>query len=332
MSVASTLNASYNSDIVKKFADAPLQTLEPYHDSIRYASVIQEFKSLGYSYSQLGTWYEASNQAPLADHNFQPEGQLTVLGHTFTLNNFSKDQLTENVFWQFVKSGFNLGSFKVLTYSGISEKDATLYKIDQLKQIAAQPAGGKLIFAHILVPHDPYYFNADGSLSTTSDSNNIGEPIKDKYIGQVQFVNSQMTDLVSQIRKNSNNQAVIVMQADEGPYPMQLNGQNFNSSAVGDELDYGDMTKWSTEDLQMKFGVLAAYDVPDAKASDLPVAGNSVNIFRLILNSYFSANLPYLPECSYAFTGGRTQSFVYKDITARLTGKANPACPADSKF
>ena len=332
MSIASTLNANYDGDMVKKFAGSSTQILQPYEDSIRYSSVIQKFKSLGYTYDQLGTWFEASNQAPLADHNYQPEGQLTVLGQTGILNNFSKNKLTQSAYWQFVKYGISFGNHKLISYSSISETGATNYKLKQLKSITSQPAGGKLVFAHLLVPHDPYYFNADGSLSTTPGTDNTGEPIKNKYLGQVQFINSQMKTLVDEIKKNSNNQAVIIIQADEGPYPSQLNAQNFDSVAVGDELDNGDMTKWSDADLQMKYGVLAAYDIPAVNKADLAAGGNSVNIFRLALNSYFNTNLPYLPECSYALSEGREQSFVYKDITARLTGTSNPACPADSKF
>ncbi len=332
MSIASTMNANYNTDLVKKFAASPVQTLEPFHDSIRYGSVIEQLKSLGYSYDQLGSWYEASNQAPLADQNYQPEGQLTIFGHTFTLNNFSKMKLTNSVYWQFVKHGLKIGHYSIVSYGTIGESDATLYKLANLNEIAEQPAGGKFVFAHILVPHDPYYFNADGSISTSPDGNNVGETIKEKYVGQVEFINSQMKDLVTQIQKKTDNKAIIIIQADEGPYPMQLNGQNFDTDSVGDELDNGDMTKWSDTDLKMKYGVLAAYDVPAANKSDFATAGNSVNIFRLVLNTYFGAKLPYLPECNYAYTDGRAQSFVFQDITARLTGQANAACQTNSNF
>ena len=332
MSIASTMNADYDSDMVKKFSSSSMQTTEPYHDSIRYASVIEKLKSLGYTYDQLGTWYEASNQAPLADNNYQPEGRLTILNQTFTLNNFSKDNLTRSLYWQFVSRGLTIGKLKILSYSSIGESDATLYKLNQLNNIAAEPAGGKFVFAHILVPHDPYYFNSDGSLSTTPGDNNLGQPVKEKYIGQVEFINSQMKNLIQEVRKNSNNQAVVIIQSDEGPYPMELNGENFNYASVGDELDTGDMTKWSDTDLKMKYGILAAYNIPAANKNDFAVAGNSVNIFRLVLNTYFKTDLPYLPECSYAYTNGREQAFAYFDISTRLSGKDNPACPADSKF
>ncbi len=331
MSIASTLNADYNSDLVQKFATSPLQILEPYHDATRYASVTEKLKSFGYQYYQLGTWYETDNKAPLADYNFQPEGQLTIFNHTFTLNNFAKMKLTDSLYWQFVQPGFRIGKFSVLSYGTISESDATTYKLNQLQNIANQPTGGKFIFAHILVPHDPYYFNADGSLSTTPVDNNTGEPVKQKYLGQVEFINNQMKGLIGKIKQNSHNTAVVLIQADEGPYPMQLNDEQFDSGLVGDELDNNSMLNWSDQNLQMKYGVLGAYDIPKATAADLNQA-NSVNIFRVIFNTYFDAKMPYLTECSYAYPDGRSQPFVYDDITQRLTGKSNPACPKNSDF
>ena len=332
MSISSTLDAQYHSDEVKQFSGASYQTVEPYHDDIRYAPVIQEFKSLGYSFTQLGTWYEASNQAPLADHSYQPDGLLTIFNHTVTLNTFSKEQITTSIFWRFLQQTFSLGNFTVYGYSGIPEQDATTAKIQILKDLATAPAGGRFIFAHLLIPHDPYYFNADGSTNPNSSSDNVGEPIKQKYVNQVQFINGQMEQIVTDINTATQGKAVIIIQSDEGPYPIQLNGENFDGDAVTSDLASGSMLDWSNTDLTMKYGILAAYHVPQASVSDMQQGNDSVNIFRVVLNAYFNAGLPYLPRCYYAYPNGRNQPFVYTDITQRITGSANPACPADSIF
>lgn len=331
MSVASTLIADYHSDMVKKFGKASMQTQVPYFDTIRHSPVIETLKSLGYFYYHLGTWYEASNQAPLADYYFQPEGQLTVLGRTFTLNNFPKNAFFKSVYRRIVQHGLKIGSFTVFAESSIGGSDATLYQLGKLNSIADEKAGGRFIFAHILVPHDPYYFNADGSLSNNPDSDNTGKPIKQKYLGQVEFINGQIKNLISKIKKNSNGQAVIIIQADEGPYPMALNGQ-FNTNVIVDELSTGNMQQWSDNDLKMKYGILAAYYLPAAKKENFSAGGDSVNIFRLIFNTYLGANLPYLPKCYYAYKDGRGKSFNYVNITDRLIGQANPSCPSNSDF
>ena len=332
MSIASTMNANYHTDMVEHFAGADSQTVEPYQDSIRYSAVIQQFKAQGYTFDQLGSWYEASNQAPLADHSYQPEGLLTVFGHTFTLNTFAKSQLTDSFFWRIIQSGLSLGNFKVLDYSTISEADATTYKLKTLKDLANQPAGGRFIFTHLLVPHDPYYFNADGSLNANPSNDNVGEPIKAKYVNQVQYINTQLEQIVNEINTNSNGQAVIIIQSDEGPYPAVLNQEQFDGDEVGSELATGNMLNWSVQDLKMKYGILAAYHIPQASAADLAQGSDSVNIFRTVFNTYFQTKLPYLTSCYYAYPNGRGQPFVYQDITKQLTGSANAACPANSDF
>ena len=328
-SISSTLNAGYNTDMIGKFSKASDQILEPYDDSIRYSSVIEKLKSLGYSYSEIGNWYETSNQAPLADDYYQPEGQLTIFNKQITLNNFSKNYLGGSVWWQFVRAGLRIGNFSVAIYSGLSGPEETYYQLNQLKNIAANSSGGKFVFAHILVPHDPFYFNADGSLSDNPSSDNQGETIKQKYIGQVQYINGRMTSLIDEIKKNSGGKAVIVLQSDEGPYPIQMNDQTFDTSASDSELASGDMTKWSDNNLLMKYGNLAAYDIPAASKTDLANGTDPVNVFRLIFNTYFDGKMSYLPLCYYAYPNGRAETFVYDDITARLTGKRNPACPTE---
>lgn len=331
MSISSTLNANYQGDVINKFSQASEQIIEPYHDEIRYSSVVQQLKSIGYTYYELGNWYETSNQTPLADVSYQNEGKLILFNQEITLNNFSKLQLIQSVFWQFISHGIRIGNFQLIGYSGQAGQDQIMGQLATLKQIATSPTqGGRLIFAHILVPHDPYYFNADGSLNLNVGSDNLGEPITEKYTNQVQFINTQMQSLLSEIKQNSNGKAVVILQSDEGPYPIDLKGESSGSTDVESELASGSMLSWSDSDLQMKFGNLAAYDVPAASPQELQTAGDSVNIFRLILNKYFGDNLPYLPKCYYAYPNGRGQPFVYQNINQQLTGQSAPlACSKD---
>ena len=333
MSIASTMTGNYLDDIVNKFSSSTQQTTVPFNESIRNSPVASELKALGYKYDLIGNWYETSNTSRVADNIYQPTGRLTVWGHDFIIDNFAKNTLTQSVIWRFLQSGVRLGSFTVFNYSNMGDVDMDKFALDQLRtEVAAKP-GGRFIFAHILIPHDPYYFNADGSLSANTDSDNVGEPLKQKYIGQVQYINSQIKGILSKINATSQGKSVVVLQSDEGPYPIQLNDQDFDENDVEGELKTGDMRKWSDINLQMKFGNLAAYHIPAAnlgQAADATTAADSVNVFRLILNSYFGATFPYLPDCYYAYPNGRNQPEVFSDITARLTGQPKDArCQAN---
>lgn len=326
MSVASTLNANYLSDVIRKYSQSSAQTIIPYHLAIKNSSVIQQFKSLGYQYSLIGSWYETTNSSPLADHVYQQNGQLIILGHKFALDNFAVNELNGGWFWRFVQPGLKLGHVSVMSYASLDYANTTLYGLRTLANLAAQPAGGRFIFAHILTPHVPYVFNSDGSLSTNSASDNIGSPIQQKYTNQIQFINDQIKPILSSIDSNSGGQAVVVLQSDEGANPVLFNHHNYDYKGGDDELNNGSMLGWSNQDLAMKYGTLAAYHLPGVSDEAYAAGADPVNIFRLIFNSYFGANYAYLPRCYYAYPDGRAKPFVYADITQRLTGQASPAC------
>lgn len=325
MSVASTLSANYLNDIVSHFSKSPSQTVVPFNDTIRDAPVAQALKSAGYKYVEVGNWYEAFDSSRTADTLYQQNGILTIFGHRFTLNNFPKYKLTGSLFGAFTEMGIHLGSFTVLGYQNLGDVDLAHYQINTLKNIASQPAGGRFIMADILVPHEaPFSFNADGSSNPNPNGDNIGEPLRKKYLGSLKYINGQVKTILQQINDNSHGQAVVVLMSDEGPQLLNLNDQDYNQGGTSDELQSGDMRKWSQENLELKYGTLGAFKMP---GTDISTINNdttsSVNIFRLVLNSYLGYNLPYLPNCNYAFSDGRNFPERFVDITKRLTGHAS---------
>jgi hypothetical protein len=329
MSIASTMNAGYNTDLVNQFGKSASQTAVPYQLAIQYSSVAQRLKSLGYTYDEIGNWYEASDQAPLADHFYLKDGQLTLLGHTMSINNFTKNEIQQGPLWRFIQASVSVGRFKVAGYSTQGQVEMTQYALNTLQTLTAQSSGGRFIFAHLLIPHDPYYFNADGSVSTTPNGDNIGEPIKQKYVGQVKYINDQMKSLLGTINSNSHGQAIVILQSDEGPYPMQLNDNLADQTTIDSELNDLDMRTWSDTNLAMKFGNLAAYHIPAAAPDALANGANNADVFRVVLNSYFGAKLPYQTECYYAYPDGRHHPFLYSDITRRLDPSGSTACSAN---
>lgn len=329
MSIASTLSGNYLSDQINRFAGSSSQSIVPYHRTIKYSPIVQDLKSLGYQFHEIGTWYEATDQAPLADHFYLQDSKLTVFNHEFHLEGFSNSYLKDSVYAKLVNLNIKLGRFTILNLATQGQADMTKSALGTLNYLADQSSGGRFIFAHLLIPHDPYFFNSDGSLALNADSNNIGQPIKQKYLGQVQYINSQMKPLLDKIRRHSSGQAAVILQADEGPYPIQLNDQIFDQTQVSTEINDLDMNSWSDQDLAMKYGNLAAYYIPQASNADLTSGGDNLNIFRLVFNTYFGQHLSYLPQCIYAYPNGRQKPFLYSDVTKRLTGNSNPACQAD---
>ena len=331
MSVASTLSADYLHDITKLFGNSGKQTVVPFNETIRRAPVVTALQSGGYKYTLVGNWYEGFNLSPLADTKYLYNGLFTVLGHEFVLNNFPKYQLIGSVFGELVMTGLHLGNFAVLGYSNQGDADLAHKQLEQLKTLANEPAGGRFIVADILVPHEaPFYFNADGSIATNVDEDNVGKPLRQKYTDEVQFVNGQMKSVLKEIDQKSGGKAAVVLLSDEGPQLFNVTSDTFDKGEVSDELQSGNMESWSRQNLDLKYGTLAAFKLPGVDAAKITdQTTSSVNIFRLVLNSYLGYNLPYLPDCYFAYHDGRDRPDAFTSITAKITGQAeDPACKA----
>jgi hypothetical protein len=204
-------------------------------------------------------------------------------------------------------------------------------QLNILNELATkEKPGGRFIFAHILVPHDPFAFNADGSLSTVPGVDSIGLPIKQKYTNQVEFINSQMKELIAKVQKQTDGKAVMILNADEGPYPQFLNDtfktpQATDPAAVGSAAVGEDMREWPENYLKMKYGILQAVHIPKATNEDLEQL-SSVNVFRIVLNRYLGYNLEYLPECHFGLNSGSQNEFNYGDVTSRFVAKPDSKC------
>lgn len=335
MSLASTLSAGYLNNLISLFSHSSRQTVVPFNDTTRNAPVAQALQSIGYKYDLVGNWYEAFNISHVADNATEVNGLFTVMGHTFTLDNFPKIWLTNSLFGRLVESGIRIGSFTVLGYANEGDVDLAHSQLAKLKELAAQPAGGRFIFADILVPHEPpFYFNADGSISPTPDGDNIGEPLRRKYIGEVRYINGQMQTILSEIDKNSGGKAAVVLLGDEGPQLLKEDEQSTDFQTNSDELERGNMADWTQGNLQLKYGTLAAVKLPGVDSSAItPETMSSVNIFRLVLDEYFGYQLPYLPQCYYAYPDGRDNPLTFTNINAELAGQsADARCQSDGSL
>jgi hypothetical protein len=331
MSVASTLSADYLNDLVGKFSNVHPQSVIPFHETIRSTPVAQLLQTLGYKYSLIGSWYETTNMSRVADTTYAKEGVLTVLAHDYVLNNFSKLMMLGGLFGRFMQLGIHLGNFTVIGYENLGDVDMDHYALGTLSALAGQTGGGRFIFAHIILPHEPLYFNADGSLNTNTSRDNVGEPVKVKYVNQIKYVNGQIESVLNKIEEASHGKAVVILQSDEGPRPLGLN-EDEDAETEENEIQAGDMREWSDVNIQTKYGELAAYKLPgvDMASKENQDQADNVNIFRLVLNSYFGYSLAYRPDCYYAYPDGRNRPLDFASITTRLTGEPeDPRCNVD---
>lgn len=138
-------------------------------------------------------------------------------------------------------------------------------------EAAAEIPGRKFVFAHIMVPHEPFIFGPDGAESLCPRDKICG------YEGQIQYVNTRVERLVDSILSSSQDPPIIVIQGDHGP-----------------RLFFRD-----AESMEESLMILNAYRLPDGGNRFLYPNITPVNSFRVVLNAYFDTEMPKLEDISY---------------------------------
>jgi hypothetical protein len=171
----------------------------------------------------------------------------------------------------------------------------------RLAEIRSEP-GPKYVFAHVLVPHDPYLFLEDGSF----------DPEQATFATQLGYANARIRAFVEPLLElPPEEQPIIVLQADEGPYPTRYAGAR----------DAFDWHGASDDELLTKFGVLDAMYLPGAEGqAELPAGMTLVNTFPEIFERYFGIVVPRAPDRSFAIGPGGPYDLL--DITGSLDAAA----------
>jgi hypothetical protein len=315
-SISSTLAMNYLPSLEKQFGNDSFQTAFPYRDILSNAPAAQLLKQSGYTYNQVSSWWDFTRIGIRADNNPTQAFDLKLFGHDIYLSDLQRDIVNKSVLSPLLKQGLGFISYEKDTNPRQNFEE----QIAELKKLASRPDKSvpQFTFAHFLVPHDPYIFDADGNdPAYNGNRNDAGIDETQKYTNQVAYLNERMENLIGQIRKDSPNAAIII-QSDEGPYP-----KDFRFTLTPNH--YYDPINLALPQMRQKFGVLASYYMPgvDAQtvAQSIPA---SVDPLRFVLSHYLGYDLPMLPDCQFA-TGDKYTIYKYKQVTGTLRGGQDPA-------
>jgi len=166
----------------------------------------------------------------------------------------------------------------------------------------------EFVFAHLVCPHPPFVFGADGqslqpdrpfNMEDGSHFLNEGGTVEEYrcgYIDQVQYINRRMTEVIDHLlAEGGDNPPVIIIQGDHGP---------------GSELSW---VGSATTNIKERFSILNAIHLPGMTENNLDDNISSVNTFRLVLDKLFDAGLPLLPDISFYTTW--QEPFHYMPVT-----------------
>lgn len=297
LSQPATLNLKYLDELVDELGPES-SDYRPLVDAFQDHKAGLFLKEQGYRYVHMGNWFGPTATIGIADENWRgsPWSEFDATFFQSTAAPAAADLIAQRE--------------QLPQLDQVSAQDAR-FQFDKLRDLATDPSKD-FVFAHILLPHDPYVFDADGNLLTAADVSTLS---RDELVaGQLAYTNDQMEDLVESLLAGpDDDDPIIVIQSDEGPYP-----------AAYDENQYTfDWTKATDDEVNTKFGVLDAFYLPDEPDADDGVQPydtiSTVNTWRLVFSRYFGADLPLLPDRSYA---SRTPDRPYDlmEVTDRLTG------------
>ena len=248
-------------------------------------------KELGYRYVHLGNWWTPTADNVDADRVFVYDGQ---------------DEFTSVFLQSTLLRALSTDAAPTDPWDWPALREHTRYQLRTLDSITGMP-GPKYVFAHLLVPHPPYVIDADGSAMDREQVADQGDAVS--YLRYLRYGNERMLATVDRILAESGDDAVIVIQADEGPFPARYEDGEWG-------FQWRDATD---EELEEKFGILFAMRVPGA---DLDAAGftddiTSVNTFRVVFNARFGTDLPMLPNRTWAHEN-LSNFYDFFEITDRL--------------
>jgi hypothetical protein len=246
-----------------------------------HLAVPSALKSIGYDYVHIGGWWEPTATNTDADISLRYQGSTEFMDAVWATTAMS-------LFWPPVYGG--TGPDGETMPFGQLHRDTALYAFNALQESAQRP-GPTFVFAHVLMPHPPYVFNADGSPVDRYTSTHRSERIS--YIEQLEWTNQRVLETVDRLMAHDPNEPdpVIILQADEGPFPPP-----FTANERGFQW-----LEATPQQIQQKFGILNAVRLPgvDPASEGFTDESSPVNQFRILFNAYFDTDLPLLPNETY---------------------------------
>jgi len=279
--LASSLNMEYINYLSDQYGEE-YQDLDPIYEIMEDYAVWRSLKAVGYEFIHYGSWWEPTRENIYADINSNyvliPDFTMLLLRTTM--------------------------AYPIASIFGVMDEENTVHyncALHTFHNLAEIPHNEEptFTFAHILLPHFPYVFNRNGNYQPLDEANR--RPESANYIDQLIATNVMVAELIDGLLLSSEVRPIIILQADEGPFPPGTEFPEFKWEDVSEAL------------LGEKYGILNAYYLPNIDQDILYPSISPVNSFRVVFNLYFGTAFNLLPDKSYAIYGGHPYKFF--DVT-----------------
>ena len=272
-SLASSLSMDYINFLSEKKDEYGL-SWQPVYTMLGTHPVGEFLKSRGYTYVQIGSWWRPTQYNAFADENY-----------SFGFSEFNWIFLRKTILPPLVAAVFPGSNIALRLRWDYGQCQRVPQQMEQIKRTGGRPEP-TFLFAHILLPHEPYVFDADGRCLSLAEMDARGS--RTGYVGQLLYTNTLLQDVLASLLDRPGKKPIVILQADEGPFPERYR----SSSRSWREAD--------RSELQMKTGILNAYYFPDGDYRGLYDTITPVNSFRAVFNKFFATDFERLPDRIYA--------------------------------
>jgi hypothetical protein len=294
LSLASTLNLSYVDDVAEAVGDDS-RDRRPLKALIDRNALMRAARTAGYRLIAIGSDYLATTDVDNVD--------------LCACQQYGLDEL-------------QVGMLSVTPFAGLpidrwtygAHRRKVMESFASIEELSAL-AGPKLVFAHVIAPHPPFVFEANGSPRQPAgrffgfhDGDHYRGPKGEYFTGyrdQVQFVAARLRRIVESLLNRPGPPPVIVLHGDHGP---------------GLALRWEDARGTRTDE---RMGIFAAYLFPDGP--DLYPTITPINGARALARQYLGLDtaLP-LPDRSFFSTWLRPYQFVAVPLPPAPDRSASP--------
>jgi hypothetical protein len=274
---APSLASTFHMDYLDFLVDDPLARRNEWHplyDMLEEHRVGAVLKAHGYRIVQVGAWWGPTQSNSAADEN-----------HSFGFREFTWLYLRRTALPE-LASAITPGSApaRMAAWDNGQCRRVPL-QFEQVKATSRRPEP-TFTFVHVLLPHEPYVFDAEGRCLSPREVRARGK--KAGYVEQLRYAN-RLIEQTLDVLLSQPEKPIIILQADEGPYPERYRASNRSwKLATPAEHD-------------TKTGILNAFYFPDGDYEALYPDITSVNTFRLLFDKYFGTSYGPLPDRVFAF-------------------------------
>ena len=241
-------------------------------ENVKRGEVFKELAERNYIIRNLSI-FDIGDQPSLKKEHFLSTTSASMIYYQTLWGCFERDILPAI----FPNSGKRLASKQADESKKLraSYKEYNKLVLDSLLKLnwERQTEGPKFVYAHLMLPHFPYFFDSTGKEYNTDLI--FGKDMitnRERFANYINYTNNQLTALLDIIFAKGSK-PVIIIQSDHGI-----------SDLTGKKDD--------------AFRNYTAYFFPDLNYDLLNDKLSNVNTFRMIFNKYFGQQLPLLKDSS----------------------------------